>query len=136
MGSTNLDDLTLGSGGSLGAAVPGTPSFTVGEEASDVINVAVQLKDAKGANVAAKTVVRAWLSDTSGAALSASAPSGTVVIGTNGVIIASLTAKTHLIIITNATGQFDLNITEAGAKSYHLNIEVDGKHFSQVMTWA
>jgi hypothetical protein len=120
----------------LAALIQGTPTFTVGAEAVDVINIAVQLKDSNGVALAAKHVVRAWLSDTAGAALSGTPPSGTVVIGTNGVIVASLTAKTHLVIITDASGRFDLNITEAGVKSFFLNVEYQGKHFSQGMTWA
>lgn len=141
MGQTNLDSLGLrtplpASQTAAASLIQGTPAFTVGAEASNVINIAVQLKDAAGVALAAKHRVYAWLSDTAGAALSGTPPSGTVVIGTNGVLVSSPTAKTELSIITDASGRFDLNITEAGVKSYFLNVEYAGKVTSQGMTWA
>jgi len=120
------------------ALLMGAPAFTVGvESGGNVINVAVQLKDSQGVNLAYSAVVQVWLSDTAGAALSGTPPSSTVVIGTNGVLVASYTAKTHLLIRSNTSGQFDLNITEAGAKSFYINVDTgQGAYFSQQATWA
>lgn len=129
-------DVTLANTGAvtLAAAVSalmqGAPTFTIGEEANDVINVAVQLKDAAGTAIASKHSVNVWLSDTAGGAECAAAPSGTVVIGTDGVIIASHTAKLNHQIVTGADGKFDLNITEAGEKTLYVNVEYQGKVYS------
>ena len=118
------------------ALLMGTPTFTVGAEAADAINVAVQLKDSQGVNLAYSAVVQVWISATAGAVVAATPPSSTVVIGTEGTLISSRVAKTDLLIRTNATGAFDLTITEAGAKSYYVNVDVgQGQYFSQVATW-
>lgn len=125
-GFTDVDDWA----GVINPLTQGTPTITVGSESGDVINVAVQLKDAAGENVASAHVVRAWLSDSAGGEVTSTAPSGSVAIGTNGVVIAEHTAKTHLVVAGNASGQFDINITEAGARTWYLNLEYQGKLFS------
>ena len=125
---TEIGDSALAT--AIQALVQGTPTFTVGVEGGNKINVAVQLKDAAGSALAAKHVVRAWLSDTAGAAVTNTAPSGAVAIGTKGVVIASKTAKTHLAIASAVDGIFDLDITEAGVATWYLNIEYAGKLFS------
>ena len=112
------------------AAAQGAPAFTIGDEAEDVINVAVQLKDIAGAEAKGATLCQVWLSDAAGGAPCAVAPSGTVVAGDAGVIIASLTAKTHLLVATDADGKFNLDITEAGAKDLYVNVEVQGRIYS------
>jgi hypothetical protein len=124
-GRTHLGTLLALSGLS-----PSTPTITVGAEVGTTINVAVQLKDAAGVNVAGKTVCRVWLSDTAGAAVTSTAPDGAVAIGTNGVLIHSHTAKTHLVVCSSATGAFDLNFTHSGSKTYFLNLEYQGRLYS------
>lgn len=119
-----------GLAGTALAAAQGTPGFTIGDEAENVINVAVQLKDIAGAEIKGATMCRVWLSDEVGGALCETAPSGTVVVGDAGAIIASLTAKTHLLVVTDADGKFDLDITEAGAKELYVNVEVQGHVYS------
>ena len=114
----------------LAALVQGTPGFVVGAEGGDIINVSCQLKDCNGVNLAAAHVVQAWLSDTAGAAVTADPPSGAVAIGAAGTVIAEHTAKTHLVVATNAAGLFDLNIAEAGVDTWYLNVEYAGKVFS------
>ena len=49
--------------------------ITVGGEAADVINVAIQVKDGANIDLAQQLSFFAWLSDTAGAAATASAPS-------------------------------------------------------------
>lgn len=111
------------------ASLPGNIGFTIGAEAA-AIRVTAQLKTLEDENPSEKKVVEAWLSDAAGGALCGTAPSGTVVIGTKGVIIEALTAKLHFNIITDATGAFDLDITEAGAKDLYLNVAWNGRVFS------
>jgi hypothetical protein len=100
---------------------PFDATFTIGSEAGDVINVAVQLKDANGANLSTLSNLTAYLSDnSSGNNFIATAPSGTVVIGTNGALFDVGSAKKVFHLISNATGQVDINITESGAKTLYL----------------
>ncbi len=98
----------------LGAAI------TVGTETANVINVAVQLQDANGVNLAVRGSVMAYLSDdANGDSLVATAPSGGVVIGTNGLAIPLVAGKAFQL-VSEANGALDLNITETGAKTCYL----------------
>ena len=106
--------------------VYGTPTVTVGDEAADAIVVTVQLNDAANNPVAEQCLARVWLSDAAAGALCAVAPSGNVVVSTAGVIVASPAAKTHLLVASDATGAFDISITEAGAKVLFFNVEYQG----------
>lgn len=110
-------------------------AFSVGAEAGNAIRTTVTLKYASGKPLANKHAVQLWLSDTVAGAVSGVAPSGAVAIGTAGVIIASHTAKTHLEVVSDATGVFDLDVTEAGAKSYYINVAIGGQVFSQIITF-
>jgi len=118
--------------------VVGDVSFTVGAEATNVVNVAGQVKDENGKAITQRVMLHVWLSDVAtGLGLCAVAPSGTVVIGTNGTILASIVAKTCLLIQTDASGRFDLNITEAGAKTLYVGARLPDGTFkvSSVATW-
>jgi hypothetical protein len=113
------------------ALLNGAPTFTIGAETGGTtINVAVQMKDYAGANLACKTMVRVWLSDAAEGAVTGDPPSGTVLVGTNGVIIDSHVAKVHLLVLTNATGAFDLNIIEAAGDTWYMNVEYQGKIYT------
>ena len=109
-------------------AVATIPSveLTVGAEAADVINVALQVVDGKGMDLAQQLALFAWLSDTAGAAVTATAPSAGTAIGTDGVIIVEHTAETILELLTDADGQLDLDIGEAGADTWYLNVRLPG----------
>jgi hypothetical protein len=100
--------------------------FTVGAEAADVINVALQVVDGDGRALALQLALLAWLSDTAGAALTATAPSAGTAIGTDGVIIVEHTAETLLELLTDADGVLDLDIGEAGADTWYLNVRLPG----------
>ncbi len=133
MGKTNLDDLDVKSisvGGTLQTSTPaelnklhGAPlgvSFVIGAEGSNIINVALQLKDGDGANLALRGAVDAYFSDdANGDSVIATASSGAVAIGTNGVLIDQV-AKKAFRLISEANGTIDINITEAGAKTMYL----------------
>jgi hypothetical protein len=100
---------------------PFDASFTIGTEAANIINVAVQLKDADAVNLAAIKSLRIYLSDnTTGNNFIATAPSGTVVIGTNGALYDVGGNKKVFQVITNSSAQFDINITEVGVKTLYL----------------
>lgn len=87
-------------------------SFTIGTEATNVINVAVKLNVQGGCF--------AYLSDNAdGSTLAGTAPSGGVAIGTDGLLIESVTNKAWNV-ISESDGDFDIDITEAGADTWYL----------------
>jgi hypothetical protein len=97
-------------------------SFVIGAEASNVINVGIQLKEGKsGIDLAVRASIRAYLSDdANGDSIVATAPSGTVVIGTDGVLYDVGSAKKMFLLTSESDGDIDMNITEAGAKTMYL----------------
>lgn len=101
-----------------------TVEMVVGTQAGNIINVALQVQDAEGNDLAEQKSFFAWLSDTAGAALTGTAPSVGTSIGTDGVIIVEHTAETLLELLTDAAGVLDLDIEEAGADTWYLNIRL------------
>ena len=101
-----------------------TVELTVGAEGADVINVAGQIQDAEGNDLAEQKSFFAWLSDTALAAATAAAPSAGVAIGSDGVIIVEHTAEIIFEILTDAVGVFDIDIGEAAADTWYLNIRL------------
>ena len=101
-----------------------TVEMIVGTQGGDIINVALQVQDAEGNDLAEQKSFFAWLSDTAGAALTGTAPSVGTSIGSDGVIIVEHTAETLLELLTDADGVLDLNIEEAGADTWYLNIRL------------
>ncbi len=96
-------------------------SFTIGAELANVINVAVQLKDARGNVLPAGTVVDVYLaSDVSGQPITPTAPTSTLAIGTRGSILAALVTDKMLRIATDSQGRFDINITQTATPTYYL----------------
>lgn len=97
-------------------------SFVIGAEASNVINVGIQLKNDKNQqDAAARKGVFAYLSDdANGDSIVATAPDGGWAIGTDGLLIPVVASKAaHL--ISEADGDIDVNITHAaGAKTAYL----------------
>lgn len=114
-------------------------AFTIGAEAADVINVAVQLSDFKSKNLGEFGYVWAYLSDDSGGdGVSATAPSGGVAIGTDGSIIVEPTASLVFLLQSEADGDIDLDITEVGVDTWYLVLVLpDGrKAVSGAITFA
>jgi hypothetical protein len=100
----------------------GGATFSVGTEGTDAIIVGVQLKTEAGVDIAHRGVVHAYLSDdANGDSLVASAPSGGVAIGTDGLAI-PLVANKAFLLTSEADGDIDLSITEAGAKTCYLAV--------------
>jgi hypothetical protein len=95
-------------------------TITVGTENTDVINVSIQLKDADANDVTSRQSIRAYLSDdANGDSLIASVHSGAVAIGTDGLAIELVTKKCWQL-VSEADGDIDINITEAGTKTAYL----------------
>lgn len=95
-------------------------TFTIGTEGTDAINVAVQLKNAKGQALVTRTSIFAYLSDdANGDSIVATAPDGGWAIGTDGLLIPVVASKAaHL--VTESDGQVDVTITHSGAKTCYL----------------
>lgn len=102
--------------------LPGAPTFTIGSETSNVINVLCSLNDSKGSAIAASKVLFAYLSDSAaGDGITGTAPAGGVAIGTDGAIIVAHTAAKAWTIWTESDGDFDIDITHAsGAHTWYL----------------
>jgi len=118
-GSVNTNEIVKDAAGAVGATI------TVGTEAADAINVAVQLEDNDGVNVAARRCVYVYLSDDAdGDGITGTAPATSMAIGTDGNIIDTLTAKASFMIASNATGAIDLDITDTTGSTWYLVVVV------------
>lgn len=94
--------------------------MTVGAEATNVINVAVQLEWAHGAAIDRRASVLAYLSDdANGDSVIATAHSS-VAIGTDGLAMELITDKVFLL-TSESDGDIDIDITQStGAKTAYL----------------
>lgn len=95
-------------------------TFVVGAESvGNVIDVAVQLKDAAGVDMAIRTGLPWYLSsDANGDAL-ATAPNGGIAIGTDGLLIETLDNQAGMV-ISEADGDIDVAITDTGTPTMYL----------------
>jgi hypothetical protein len=95
--------------------------FTVGTEAANVINVAVQFNDADGVAMAKASSVSFYLADdAAGQTPSSSAPDGGIAIGTDGALI-EWAANLSGLITSEADGDVDIDMTHAaGAATWYL----------------
>ena len=94
-------------------------SFTIGAEAANVINVAVQLKDGNSEVVEAVCLKAYLSSDTAGQVVIPTAHSSSPAIGTDGLLIPILTDKAFLV-TSEADGDIDIDFTETGALTVYL----------------
>jgi len=102
------------SGAPLGA------TFVVGADAGTTVTVNIQLVDGAGAATAVRGSVFAYLSDdANGDSIVASAPSGGWAAGTDGVLIPVVAGKAAQL-VSEADGDIDVVITEAGTKNCYL----------------
>lgn len=116
----------------------GRVAFVVGAEAGDAINVGIQLQDARAKDVYARSMVYVYLSDdANGDVLTATAPSGGWAIGTDGTIHSLITNKAANV-LSEADGDIDITLTEAGVGTWYLNvITPDGQKWtSPAITFA
>lgn len=103
--------------------------ITVGTEAANAINVAIQLKDRHGGGeLGERAGVFAYLSDDAyGNSVAATAPDGGAAIGTDGLAI-PLVANKAFWLVSEADGDIDITITESGADTFYLILVMpDGK---------
>lgn len=105
--------------------VPGV-EFTVGAESGTDINVAIQLVDDEDNAIEQQVLLYAWISATNPAAAIGTPPSGGAAIGTDGVVVEELTANASFLLLTDAAGAVDIDVTEAGAGTWYLNVQLPG----------
>ncbi len=103
-----LDAMTITQGAVAGA------TFTVGDPHTSLVNVAIQLTDEQGDDMAVISSVTILLfADVAGAAINAIALD-TVAIGTDGVLV-TVVANEMYQAVSEADGDIDINFTEATA---------------------
>jgi hypothetical protein len=90
-------------------------TFSIAAEgAGDTINVAVQLLDARGQKPGKICRCLVYLSDNAdGSTLTATVPTSTLAIGTNGLILVVEVTNKVLTIISKNDGSFDLNVIQS-----------------------
>lgn len=102
--------------------------FTIGAEGSDTINVAVQLKDARGRAVAVPVGAKVYLSGAATGLGLGTATTSALAIGTNGTLLDITTTGKVCSVLSDASGRFDLNIIQTAAPItvYLVIIKPDG----------
>jgi hypothetical protein len=97
--------------------------FTVGAEAANVINVAIQLNDANGSAVASRCGLKMYLSsDENGDTIEGNGPDSWA-IGTDGILLPdggdSLISG---VVISEVDGDIDIDLTHAGEDTFYMNL--------------
>lgn len=111
-----------------------TATATVGAEASNVIRVTMQIKDAQGNNLSGVRKVDWNLSDTASAASeTAQAPTVAYI---NGAAWQSVTANKKAAAFTDSTGKLVLDVTLSGAYTIYAVCAVGGKVCSVALVYA
>lgn len=102
--------------------VPVHVDFVIGAEGSNKILVSMQLKDGDGVDLAVRGSVFFYLSsDAAGDAIIGTAPSGGIAVKTDGLAI-PLVAGKALQLISEADGDVDVELTEAGVYTCYANV--------------
>jgi len=104
------------------ANAPAGVTYTIGAEASNVINVAAQLTDADGTNLAVAASLLAYFSDDAAGQVAMTTGHSTApAIGTDGLLQA-LVAKKVFLATFEADGNLDMDLTETSALTTYLNV--------------
>jgi hypothetical protein len=94
--------------------------ITVGTEAANAINVAIQFLDRRnGADLGEAVAVPCFLSTTATGTALSTAPSGGIAIGTDGLLI-EWTANLAGLLISESDGDADITITEESTGTWYL----------------
>jgi hypothetical protein len=97
--------------------------ITVGEEATNVRAITIQLKNDEGADVTSRRVVDILvLADANGDALASTGGSTGIAIGTDGTILVTVTSKKVFKVISEADGDIDLTWTDTGTEACYLAV--------------
>lgn len=106
----------------------GDASFTIGAEAGNAINVAIQLKNDRGQDVYESCHVFGYLSSNAdGSTIVGTAPNSGIAIGTDGLMIEVISDKAfHL--ISEADGDIDITFSESGVATFYLVLCMPSGH--------
>lgn len=117
---------------------PAGVTFTIGAEAANVINVAMQFTDHDGDDMAVPCQALVYTSSDSAGQTLRDPPATDTVVGTDGTILVTHGTRNVKLCVSEADGDLDLNITDAsGAQTYYLNVCFGGRVFtSDVITFA
>ncbi len=122
-GSTSTIPVALVSNVAESAAFINAPlqaTMVVGTESSNAINVAGQLQDVFGDDLAKAAAVKFYLADdAAGMTPSGTAPTGGIAIGTDGALLESIDNLSGTI-ISEADGDFDITLTDTGTPTFYL----------------
>jgi hypothetical protein len=115
-------------------AIPNV-NITVGAEASDVIPVSIQFRDAANNALAQRMAALVWLSDAAHTAPTADPPSGGWAAGA-GYLVHEETAGVKGWFASDATGLIRVDVTESGADAWTIHVLVGNRVYSATVTFA
>ena len=102
----------------LDSAPLGTHTFTIGTEASNVINVVIQLKNIDGEDMDERGCLSWYLSNDAEGDDLATVPNVGISIGTDGVLIETLTNLAGLV-VSESDGDIDVDIEDSGTPTFY-----------------
>ena len=97
-------------------------TITVGVEATNVVNVAIQLYADEDGTIELDNLatVEFWISDAvTGIGLAATAPSGGFAIGTDGDVMALVVSGKYGLVRSETDGDIDIDVTETGTDTFY-----------------
>jgi len=101
---------------------------TVGVEASNHIDVSIQVLDAQGNDLADYRVLEVWLSDTDDGWETATAPDGGISVET-GTAFDVVTAGKRIRVKTDNAGLAVVRVSETGTPTWYMGIRIQDKAF-------
>ncbi len=105
---------TFGTSGELYGA-----TFTIATEDSNVVNVSIQLTDFRGASLATRAGMFAYLSDDANGDSVGTAHSTSPGIGTDG-LLAVVVTDLSFYLVSESTGIIDIDFTDSGTQTIYL----------------
>jgi len=93
--------------------------FTVGAEVGNAINVAIQLLDGNGQELSRRAALPWYLSSDANGDTVASAPSGGIAIGTDGLLL-EWTNNVSGLAVSESDGDIDVTLTDTGTPTFYL----------------
>lgn len=115
----------------LANKVVNTVTFTPAANGSNVCEILITPKDARGTTITGPLSMDLVLSDAAtGVGLTATTASGAVaVVSTFGTDLGVLTAKKALSVQTNAAGVYKLSITDTAKTAFYIAVNIQGRVF-------
>jgi hypothetical protein len=106
---------------------PNDCEFTIGVQAGNDVTVACQLKTGL-TDIKTRALVWMYLSSDANGDTVATAPAGGVAAGTDGTFVVEATANVVWAALSEADGDIDVVLTEAGSGTWYLNVILPDGH--------